>query len=105
MSVGYQITETLVSTSFYMSSEIHVLFLASHAFVFGITWQRSVNIWYSFVGVARGWRGNLMRCMRYCVCSLRVALWRQPSITELYELCRGYHIEKFKNRRRYVPRR
>ena len=66
--------ETLVSTSLYVSVNIHVFFIASRALVFGIACRRATKIPSSLVGVFRGQRRGRMRRPSYFVCYLRVVL-------------------------------
>ena len=66
--------ETLSSTSLHMYYVIDVFFLASHTFDLGVYLCRDAKSQSSLVGLIAGWRGDLVCCPRYSVCSLREAL-------------------------------
>ena len=70
--------ETLSSTSLHVAAKIHSCLLASRACAFGTALRRAAKILSSPTGSVGSRRGSFFRPPRYCMCSFREALCRQP---------------------------
>ena len=63
-----------------MASEIQLFHLFSHYRGFGISWRISEKTRASQISVPGGYKENRLRLPRFLVYSLRVVLWRHPTI-------------------------